>query len=441
MIEFLNFLPVIIMAIAAGMITGLLPGLGPASIILILYPLLINFSITELFVFYSSMMASIQYYGSVSSIIYGVPGEINNTPALQYGHPEFRAGRGAELLASTATASMLASIIGLMFFSVAMSATEYLSWFLDNKPRLAILLVILFSIVVSVPNRVGAAIAVLLGIATGHIGFNALTNTYFLSSSNFLSSGIPLIPLFLSFLVLPEIVSYIRTPGRLVNWTATTLTLPQRIAGLFRFRSVGSVLRGSAIGSIAGLIPSIGTSISSIMAANFEKRITSDPSKLVISAEAANNSAATTVLIPFVLLALPIVPSEAIIMSLAERQGFGTTTAFAVMADMAPFIIITLLAVNTINWLLAGVFYQTIADVYQRAQHVIYHLVAMLCAGLIVYVGALNNQLQLYIAIATIGIVCGLIVKSFVIRLAFVFAFFLSAPLTSELYRFVLFNL
>lgn len=441
MIELSSLMLITSAAVAAGMLTGLLPGIGPSSMLLILYSWLMGLGVVELFVFYSVLMASAQYYGSITAIIYGVSGEITSTPAVQYGHPEFRAGRGAELLASTATASLIASLMGLFVFYLAHLSTDFLSVFINNSPRLLMLTIILVSVMFTVKRYWLGACAIAAGLVIGHVGFDSLSGEYFLSSSSVLPSGVPLIPLFLGFLILPDIINYTQhriDTKNLINMNH--LTVRSRVRHLCNFQELGSILRGSVIGAVTGLIPSIGTSVSSLVAANLEGKITQHASRRVVSAEAANNAAAITVLIPLVILALPIVPSEAIIMGLAERQGFGITIAFEMLTVIALPLMLVLLAVNLVNWVLAGIFYQAIARLYSVIAQIVYYVVAILCIILIAYTGYLNNQPELYLIVGLLGTIFGVIVRDFSIRLAFVFAFFLATPLYNELYRFVLFH-
>jgi putative tricarboxylic transport membrane protein len=359
---------------------------------------------------------------------------------VQYGHPEFLQGRGAQLLSLTATASLIASFIGLFIFYLATKNTDFLSFFLNNTPRLVMLLAIIASIVFSSTAKIKALAAVFLGVVAGHVGFSPVTGTYFLSSQNFLAAGIPLVPLFLGFLVIPELVNYMKARPENIAFNSVHLGLFARISNLVKLNGFSSMLRGSFVGAIAGLIPGVGTSISSLLAANLESKIHKTPRDYVLAAEAANNSAATTVLIPFILLALPIVPSEAIVMSIAERNGFGISTSFSILATLATPLIGTLIAANIINWAIAGMFYNTLAQIYFSLRSSIYYVITIVCVSIVIYVGIINNQFQLSLITGAIGVIFGLLIQNMSIRLAFVFAFFLSTPLISELYRFFLFH-
>ena len=84
--------------VLVGSIVGMLPGIGPAMILLATTPLISNFDLVNLFIFYSCLISSSQYFGSVSAVVYGVAGEISSVPAAENGHALFRQGKGAYAL-------------------------------------------------------------------------------------------------------------------------------------------------------------------------------------------------------------------------------------------------------------------------------------------------------------------------------------------------------
>ena len=92
--------------IITGSIVGMLPGIGPAMILLVIAPLLVKFDLVTLFVFYSCLISSSQYFGSISAIVYGVPGEISSVPAVDNGHALFKKGQGVHALSSTSVLSL-----------------------------------------------------------------------------------------------------------------------------------------------------------------------------------------------------------------------------------------------------------------------------------------------------------------------------------------------
>ena len=189
-----------------------------------------------------------------------------------------------------------------------------------------------------------------------------------------------------------------------------------------------------------GLVPMIGTSVSSMVAAVIEKKINNNNQKIVISAEAANNSASITVLIPLIFLALPIIPSEAVIMALAERSGFGMVNSFNLIASMAGSLVLILVVVNIVNWFIAGVFYQHMISLYIRLNKIIYPILIAVSVAVCVSEGIANHQLGLYLLLTAISMLAGSFVKEFSVRVALIFGMLLSSSVSSEIFRFLLLN-
>ena len=63
------------LGIVLGVLSGLIPGVGKFILILMIWPLLGDFSVIELLMMYVSMSAISQYIGSLPAIVYGIPGE------------------------------------------------------------------------------------------------------------------------------------------------------------------------------------------------------------------------------------------------------------------------------------------------------------------------------------------------------------------------------
>jgi putative tricarboxylic transport membrane protein len=424
----------------SGIVIGVFPGVGPASGILILYPVLIGLPVADLFVFYAVMMSSVQYYSSIPSIVYGMAGEITSVPAVQYGHAEFRQGRGAELLSSTATSSLIASVVGVLIFYTATQYIDFMKYFVNTNPRLALLTIIIVLISIASKQKILALAFAILGLVIGHIGYDVLRREHFLSAADFLPSGVPFLPVLIGFLMLPELFHHARHTLSTVDINLGQLGLRTRLVKLLKFPPALSSLRGSVIGAVMGLVPMVGTSVSSMVAAVIEKKINNNNQRIVISAEAANNSAAVTVLIPLIFLALPIIPSEAVIMTLAERSGFGQANSLNLIASLAGPLVLILVLVNIANWFIAGIFYQHMISLYVRLSKIIYPILIAVSIAVCVSEGITHHQLGLYLCLTAITLLAGGFVKEFSVRVALIFGMLLSTSVSSEIFRFSLLN-
>jgi putative tricarboxylic transport membrane protein len=158
-----------------------------------------------------------------------------------------------------------------------------------------------------------------LGYLIGAVGYNVRTGTDFLTFGNaYLVGGIPILPVILGIYAVPTML-------RLANNSAPTVAteITQQWA---MPTSWPSMLRGSVIGSVCGLIPYVGCVITSNLAHWTEQWKNSNSSldhslKRLSAAEAANNAAHVTSLIPFIVMGLAIQPSELLLLEVLHTQG------------------------------------------------------------------------------------------------------------------------
>lgn len=428
----------------AGLLVGIVPGIGIATLLLILYPFLFNLDILQLFVFYIVCITSCQYYGQISGIIYGVPGDITALPAVKYGHPLHLQGKGAELLSATATASLLGSVIAMFFFYLMSKNLEILFLFFDNTVKTMYLTLAVMILIFLSENKMLSLLLAFFGLLIGQIGYNGLISAHiFVKPATILDSGIPFSPMFLGFLIIPTLLyHYKKIEGKTSNMSFFNFTIKKRTQMLFSNNNFTSILRGSMLGSIIGLIPGASYAICSNIAATLEQKFLKNRSAkqrdfaTVVSAESANNAGSITVLIPLIFLALPIIPSEAIMFSIAETKGFGYTVSFDFVKEQAMYLLSIIMFINLFNWLFAGYYYTVLGNLYVYLQKIIYPIII---TSLIIIFGAIafhNNQFFLSLTIFVLSFVVGMIIKNESVKIILIFCFFLSDILFAEYYRF-----
>jgi TctA family transporter len=289
------------------------------------------------------------------------------------------------------------------------------------------------------------------GLILGKVGYDNLFQTRILTVdySNLLDAGIPFISVFIGLVVLPQLWDLIKNKTK-VDYTPdwNDVTLFKRIKLLLQFPYIYSVMRGTVIGIFTGMIPGISYAISSTSAAAVEKTISvfnkdakrDTNFKCVVSAETANNTASIVVLIPLLMLALPIIPSEAIIFSIAETKGFGIATSQRFLETYGMTIFWVLLFANTVNWILSGIFYVMVARFYFLVKDYIYYFLFVAIIFVNYYAASLTNGELLATIFLLIFFILGVIVKDVNTKLTMVFAFFLADPMINEFYRFWLLN-
>lgn len=304
-----------------GILIGLIPSLGATLAMIIMYPFLINFNPITVIVFYAVMVNARDFSGSVSALSFGLLGEITSIPALK--ERQFVVNENLQINALRNT--MIGSIVGMLFGTVLLYISVSQS---TNYPFLLRSDVLAFFILVTagfltfwLGNKWYTNILLMAsGYFLGEIGYNTLRNSEFFTFGNsYLSGGIPLLPLLFGIYAVPKMIEI---------WKNNSIEMQVNLKDKIIYSTqTPTLLRGSLIGSICGLIPFVGTTISSNMAYFVEGKIykkhNGEQALLRVSAaETANNAGQVTMLIPLLVLGLALQPSELILLDILEFQGW-----------------------------------------------------------------------------------------------------------------------
>ena len=426
-----------------GFFAGLLPGIGVMTMLLAFYTVLADMTLLQLIVAYIVAMGTTQYFGSVPAIIYGVSGEVTSAPAMRYGHPLFLQGHGHRLVAVTATGSYIAALFGILIIYFLSKNVMLFTPFLTNNVR-TIMFVTTLAVLVAMADRkaMGSAMA-LAGIVAGSIGYNSIFDIRILVPDHtMLDAGLPINSVFTGLLVLPALVHFSTmaapTPA---NFGHDYPSLKTRFLNLLNFQYLPTITRSALSGSLMGLIPGASFAISSNVSAAVEKKLfRSDDFTTVVAAESSNNSAVITALIPLLLLALPIVPSEAFVLNMAESNGFGVRTSYDFFLENINTLLAVLVIVSTLNWVIAGVFYRAAQKIYTVSVPHVYTILIVFAVLINFYAAYRENQLLFSAICLLIFYKLGRIIKSEDAKSIFLIAYFVSDELVISLYHFYLFH-
>ena len=356
------FLP-IIFGLAYGIIVGSAPGLGVLGAILLVLPLMQYFDSLQVLLFYAALTSTVQYIGSVVAIYFGVPGEHTSLIASKLGHS--MATRHSTLLTSlivgTAIGSFIAALIGLLVIAAVMITTTDITWISGFFVKIFLLLLVL-TVLLRYRNQSVHVnfLLVALGFFLGSLGLGPISMFNWTFGQDWLISGVNQYLLIMMLFVFPNF--YWTWHNHAKTTSLSTIRKKVAINTKALLRRWHSIIRGSTLGAFAGLIPGVGTSISSQMAYDVETRISKKPIQQLLAAESANNAAVLTVLIPLIVLGMPIIASEALILDLVTFKGtvvglqwFLSESAFGlsnIAALMLGLLIVNILAFF-VSWRLA----------------------------------------------------------------------------------------
>lgn len=298
-----------------GMLVGLIPGLGVSSTFLLIAPVLVTVHpVYGLFVFVSLLTAS-QYFGSITALTYGVPGEISSYPVIA--ERPYLLHIIDVVLKQTALGSLAASMFALIFFVMLMSLGNFWVYIYNYRVfawvlGLAVVATVLFG---SKKNSIWTNVVLFgVGAALARIGFNKDTGSAWGTFSIAdLYTGVPLPAVALGLLVVP------------VLWTQHQKQVqPAQGSGGSQPIAWASIGRGSVLGLIGGLVPGVtymaSTQLSYVVERWLNRTRPEQPLRSVVASSSADNAGAVSSLYPLLWLGIPISLGEAMVVWLFDQQ-------------------------------------------------------------------------------------------------------------------------
>ena len=299
-----------------GTFIGMLPGLGPMSIIAIMIPVAITMGDpSAALILLAGVYYGAIFGGSTSSILLNAPGVAGTVASSFDGYPMARQGKAGKALTIAAIASFAGGTIGailLMVFAPMLSSVALLF----HSPEYFALMVVGLSAIAAFagPGQVTKALLMtVLGLIMATVGEGALFNLpRFTGGIMDLQSGFGFITLAMAMFALPEAIFLVLKPKNLGDNGGEIKDL--RITRA-EARAIAPVIgRQSVQGFFIGVLPGAGATIASFLGYAVERNIAPKAEqeefgkgsiKGLAAPETANNAACTGSFVPLLTLGIP----------------------------------------------------------------------------------------------------------------------------------------
>lgn len=292
-----------------GTAVGVLPGIGALAAISLLLPMTYHMSPTAAIVMLAGVYYGAQYGGSTASILMNLPGGPSAAVTCLDGYPMAKQGKAGKALFITTIASLVGAMIGLVLlvlFSPVIAEVGLKFGPAELFSMMVLGLVAASSMGTGSPIKGLAMVVmgVLLGMVGTDVNSGAARFTFDIPE---LMDGINLVALAMGLFGVAEVVRNIH--GQDDSQKVEKVTLRSMIPAREEMkRSYPAMLRGSALGAL----PGVGPSIAAFMSYAIEKRVAKDPSQFgqgavqgISAPESANNAAAQTAFVPSLSLGIP----------------------------------------------------------------------------------------------------------------------------------------
>ena len=303
-----------VVGVLLGTLIGALPGLGPVAGIAVLLPLSFTLETVPALVLLMAIYQGAMYGGRISSILINVPGEPSAVVTTFDGYPMTRQGRAGYALSLSAIASFVGGMIGFAGLIFLMPYLTALGLKFGPPEMFALMLFALVSTGgFGQDNMLKGLISLGLGLLVAVVGLDNITGDVRVSYGTFLLwDGVSFVAIAVGLFGISEALALLKERNR-PEEKLPDIKLRELIPGRRDLaNNTGSILRGSIIGYVVGVLPGAGATIATFMSYSVEKKLSKTPEKFgngadqgLSAPEAANNASVGGSLVPLFTLGIP----------------------------------------------------------------------------------------------------------------------------------------
>ena len=305
-----------------GTLIGVLPGIGPVATIAMLLPATYALQPEAALIMLAGIYYGAQYGGSTTAILVNLPGESSSVVTVIDGYQMARQGRAGPALAAAGLGSFFAGCVGTLLLAAFAGPLTELAFNFGPAEYFSLMVLGLIGAVVLASGSLLKAIAmIVLGLLLGMVGTDVNSGgTRFSFDIPELADGIGFIVIAMGVFGYGEIIS------NLSKQESEREIFTANVTGLMPTKEdfknmVPAVLRGTALGSMLGILPGGGAVMASFAAYTLEKKTKLRSGEVpfgkgnirgVAAPESANNAGAQTSFIPLLTLGIPPNPVMAL---------------------------------------------------------------------------------------------------------------------------------
>jgi TctA family transporter len=295
-----------------GTLIGVLPGIGPVATIAMLLPTTYALQPVSALIMLAGIYYGAQYGGSTTAILVNMPGESSSVVTCLDGYQMARKGQAGAALAIAALGSFFAGTCSTVLVAAVSLPLSALALKFGPSEYFSLMVLGLIGAVVLAHGSLVKAIAmIVLGLLLGIVGTDVNSGVErFTFDIPELSDGIGVVVVAMGLFGFAEIILNLESNEK-------REVIRTRLKGLWLTlaqlkQAAPAVLRGTALGSMLGVLPGGGAMLSSFASYSLEKKLARDPSQFghgaiqgVAGPESANNAGAQTSFIPLLTLGIP----------------------------------------------------------------------------------------------------------------------------------------
>ena len=310
-----------IAGVAWGILGGALPGISPSISMALLLPFTYAMEPVSAIVLLASTYIGAEYGGSIPAILINTPGTNAAAATVLDGYAMQQQGRGGDALGISLYSGVIGGFVGLLMLVLLTRPLANLALAFTPMSYFA-LGVLGLSVIASLagPSILKGLASGVLGLMIATVGTDPVSGVpRFTFGQAGLLDGIAPILIMVGLFAVSELFHQASEPawGRTSHRT-TRIRFPGR---KLRRRLIKPQLIGSSIGTVEGVIPGAGGTIASFLSYNEARRWSKSREEFgrgspegIAAPETANNTVASTALVPLLSFGIPGSNSAAILL-------------------------------------------------------------------------------------------------------------------------------
>jgi TctA family transporter len=269
-----------------------------------------------------------QYGGSTTAILVNIPGEASSVVTTIDGHQMARQGRAGPALGIAAIGSFFAGCVATLLICFAAPPLAAIALNFGPAEYFSLMVCGLIAAIVLARGSVVKAIGmVVLGLLLGIAGTDVNSGIRrFTFGFQGLADGIEFVALSMAIYGIAEVAYNLERKEGVADVTKTIGRVWPAWSDIRH--CIPSVLRGTALGSLLGVLPGGGALLAAFGAYTLEKKVARAPRNFghgdirgVAAPESANNAGAQTSFIPMLTLGIPSNPTMAMMIGALMIHG------------------------------------------------------------------------------------------------------------------------
>jgi TctA family transporter len=342
------------------MVFSACPGLNSSSLMALAIPLTISWDPLPLMLIFGAFIGGATFMGSVTAILFNIPGKAQNAVTMLDGYPMTQLGQARTAIGCAAASSALGSTLGIFVLialipvlrgaALALGPPEYLMLAIWGLTMLAAL----------AGNSLIKGLAMAgFGLQLAYIGYDPRTaELRFTFGFDYLAEGLSLVPVFLGLFALAEVTDLIVSRREILSGKLSTSDPGgSAIEGVREvFRNFGLFVRSSVIGTVIGAIPGVGSSVAGFVAYGHASQSARNTTKFgkgdirgVLAPEAANDAKDGGALVPTLALGIPGGTGTAVLLGALSLHGLAPGREMLTDNLVLVFVLIWSLFIS--NWI------------------------------------------------------------------------------------------